>query len=63
MYTDILGKKRMKLGLHIHTTESDGHKTPDEAAKIYKDAGYDAIALTDHWKVCEPTERSGLRII
>ncbi len=63
MYTDIYGKKRMKLGLHIHTTESDGLKTPDEAAKIYKDAGYDAIAITDHWKIGEPTERAGLRII
>lgn len=63
MYTDIFGKKRMKLGLHIHTTESDGHKTPEEAAKIYKDAGYDAIAITDHWKVSKECELSGLRII
>lgn len=63
MYTDIFGKKRMKLGLHIHTSESDGHKTPEEAAKIYKDAGYDAIAITDHWKVSKECELSGLRII
>lgn len=50
MYTDLLGKKRMKLGLHIHTTESDGKKTPEEMAQIYLDAGYDAVAVTDHWR-------------
>ena len=42
-----------KLGLHIHTTRSDGKRDPEEVIRIYKDHGYDAIALTDHWKCGE----------
>lgn len=49
MYTDLYGKRRLKVGLHIHTTLSDGHKTPEEALEIYKKLGYDALAITDHW--------------
>ena len=48
MFRDMFGNNRMKINLHTHTTQSDGRRTPEEAAKIYKDAGYDAIALTDH---------------
>ena len=32
MFTDLTGKTRLKLGLHTHTTLSDGHKTPAEVA-------------------------------
>ena len=63
MYTDIFGKKLAKLGLHIHTSLSDGAKTPEEAARIYRDAGYDAIAFTDHWKFSEAGDVEGLNII
>lgn len=63
MFTDRLGKNRLKIGLHTHTTLSDGHKTPEEAAAIYKAAGYDAIALTDHWVYGEAGELAGLRIL
>ena len=51
-----------KIGLHIHTTNSDGRKTPDEMAKIYKTAGFDAVAITDHWKYCPEGELEGLKI-
>lgn len=37
--------------LHTHTTQSDGHKTPEESMAAYRDAGYDFLALTDHRKV------------
>lgn len=50
MYTDLFGKNRVKVGLHHHTTVSDGRKTPEEVVAIYRAAGYDAIAITDHWK-------------
>ena len=50
MYKDIFGKTRQKVGLHIHTTNSDGRATPEESAEIYKAHGYDAIAFTDHNK-------------
>ena len=63
MFTDMLGNKRYKLNLHTHTTLSDGHKTPMEAAEIYRESGYDAIAITDHWKYGEGGELLGLPII
>ncbi len=63
MYTDILGKVRQKVGLHMHTNLSDGSKTPFECAEIYKAAGYDAIALTDHWHWHAEGEIAGIRII
>lgn len=63
MFKDIFGKTRQKLGLHIHTTLSDGKYAPDVTAKIYKEAGYDAIALTDHWYFGEAKELGGLPII
>ena len=63
MIKDMYGNVRFKIGLHIHTTLSDGRKTPEESAKIYKDAGFDAIAITDHWKYHSDDEISGLKII
>lgn len=63
MFVDLLGKTRAKLGLHTHTTLSDGRKTPEEAARIYVEEGYDAIAITDHWKYGEECEIEGLKII
>lgn len=41
--------RKLKVGLHMHTTRSDGRGTPEEVAAIYEAAGYDAIFLTDHW--------------
>jgi hypothetical protein len=37
---------------HTHSTRSDGALPPDAVADFYKDAGYDFLALTDHfWEV------------
>lgn len=63
MYTDKSGKTWYKVGLHVHTTLSDGNKTPEEVAKIYKKADFDAIAITDHWKYHGEGEIEGLKII
>ncbi len=63
MYIDKKGQAWYKVGLHVHTTLSDGIKTPEEAAMIYKNAGFDAIAITDHWVYGEEAEISGLKII
>ena len=52
-----------KIGLHIHTTLSDGKLSPTEVARIYKNAGFDAIAITDHWKYFPEGELEGLKII
>ena len=40
-----------KGNLHLHTTNSDGDYTPEEICRLYKNEGYDFIAITDHGKV------------
>ena len=37
-----------KVGLHMHTTNSDGHQPAERVIATYKKLGYDAIAITDH---------------
>ena len=63
MFKDMNGDNRYKVGLHTHTTLSDGRLSPEEAAKIYKAADYDALAITDHWKYYPEGELEGLLII
>src|SRR4030042_3868681 len=38
----------LKVNLHAHTTYSDGTYTPAQLVNIYKDAGYEVLAITDH---------------
>lgn len=38
-----------KGNLHMHSTNSDGQKTPEEAIRLYRDAGYDFVSITDHY--------------
>lgn len=40
-----------KGNMHMHTTESDGVLDPVEAIGVYREAGYDFIAITDHRRV------------
>ena len=40
----------LRSALHAHTTESDGELAPDLLARHYERAGYDVLAVTDHWK-------------
>ena len=63
MFQDMFGKTRYKVGLHTHTNLSDGRVSPEECAGIYKEAGYDAIALTDHWKYGGEQQLGGLLIL
>lgn len=63
MITDIYGNKWYKGNLHTHTTESDGAKTPDEVKRLYKDLGYDFLAITDHWHVSEPGDYEGMLLL
>lgn len=37
-----------KAGLHTHTTISDGKLSPEEAIAVYRENGYDVLAITDH---------------
>jgi len=43
----------LRCALHAHTTESDGELAPDALASHYERAGYDVLAVTDHWKRTE----------
>lgn len=38
----------MRIDLHVHSDRSDGAYPPAEVARIAREAGLDAIALTDH---------------
>ncbi len=62
MYTDINGDNWYKVQFHTHTTVSDGKRTPEQVAKIYKDAGFDIVAFTDHWRYQGERELSGIKV-
>lgn len=38
-----------KGNLHTHSTRSDGQLTPEQVCHLYRQEGYDFIALTDHF--------------
>lgn len=63
MIKDMFGNLRYKVNLHTHTTLSDGKLSPTDAAATYKAMGYDAIAITDHWKFHESKNLENLCII
>lgn len=63
MQTDLFGRKRYKVNLHMHTNMSDGRKTPEEAVRLYKAQGYDAVALTDHWVYGAQREIDGVTVL
>ena len=39
----------LRCALHAHTTRSDGELAPAGLAQHYARAGYDVLAITDHW--------------
>jgi len=59
------GRKRVYKGnLHTHSTVSDGRKTPEEIIELYKAAGYDFLAITDHRKfACPLTYNEGFTVL
>lgn len=63
MIRDEHGKTWYKGNLHTHTTRSDGKRTPEETIALYREHGYDFLALTDHWKISENGERDGLLLL
>ena len=36
--------------LHAHSTNSDGAMPPEDVANLYREAGYDFLAITDHFR-------------
>ncbi len=63
MWTDSNGRRWYKGNLHLHTTVSDGQKTPEESFELYLAHGYDFVARTDHWKVSEWGEYKGMLLV
>ncbi len=49
MFIDANGKTWYKGNLHTHTTMSDGTYSPQKTTQLYRESGYDFLALTDHW--------------
>jgi hypothetical protein len=45
----------LRCALHAHTTRSDGELAPDALAAHYARAGYDVLAITDHWRRTDAT--------
>ena len=39
----------LRCALHAHTTNSDGEPPPEMLVRHYDWAGYDVLAITDHW--------------
>jgi len=44
------GGEWLRAALHTHSTNSDGELAPRGVARHYARAGYDVVALTDHWR-------------
>lgn len=43
-------KRYFKGNTHAHTTRSDGSRAPEAVLETYRAAGYDFLAVTDHWR-------------
>ena len=55
--------KFYKGNTHAHSTNSDGSRRPEEVMRLYREAGYDFLALTDHWYVGAQHEYEGMLVI
>ena len=52
----------LRCALHAHTTNSDGELAPDMLVRHYEWAGYDVLAITDHWvRTDEPSTDGAAR--
>ncbi|MCW2963027.1 MAG: hypothetical protein JWO17_279 [Actinomycetia bacterium] len=53
----------LRCALHAHTTNSDGELAPELLVRHYEWAGYDVLAITDHWaRTAEPSTKKLLVI-
>jgi hypothetical protein len=51
----------LRSALHAHTTNSDGEMAPDLLVRHYEWAGFDVLAITDHW--VRTAERSTRKLL
>lgn len=57
------GMRFFKGNTHAHSTASDGRLSPEAVFETYRAAGYDFLALTDHWRVCAARDWRGMLVI
>ena len=53
----------LRCALHAHTTSSDGEMPPEFLAGHYERAGFDVLAITDHWVTTEQRSSDGLVVV
>lgn len=53
----------LRCALHAHTTGSDGDLPPDALVAHYARAGYDVLAVTDHWRITVPAPREDILVL
>jgi hypothetical protein len=53
----------LRCALHAHTTNSDGELGPHLLVRHYDWAGYDVLAITDHWVRTDERSTNGLLVI
>jgi hypothetical protein len=53
----------LRCSLHTHTTRSDGELAPKSLARHYERAGYDVLAVTDHWRITNAGSSERLLVI
>jgi hypothetical protein len=53
----------LRCALHAHTTASDGELAPELLVAHYERAGFDALAITDHWVRTAPASRGSLIVV
>jgi hypothetical protein len=53
----------LRCALHAHTTGSDGELEPDALAAHYGRAGFDVLAITDHWKRTDAASNGRLLVL
>jgi hypothetical protein len=53
----------LRCALHAHTTRSDGELEPEELVALYERAGFDVLAITDHWVRTDAASTDRLLVI
>lgn len=53
----------LRCALHAHTTNSDGELPPRALVQHYERAGYDVLAVTDHWHRSDPPSTDRLLVL
>ena len=53
----------LRCALHAHTTCSDGDLSPEELVSHYERAGFDVLAITDHWVRTEARSTDRLLVV